>query len=145
LLLAKAKSQPKGLASIESHNRKQLLRSTNLKAPWTLLLLAFGSQNYPPATDYTKRFASFFFFPTRNVSILCRLLPARCLYSGYSPHRHLLGAALFLPGGSTEATPRLRIEASDHGSNQIEGVASHRRGEDPPETLRLPETDEEVA
>jgi hypothetical protein len=49
------------LVVIQSHSQKQLLRSTKSKAAWTLLLVSFGSQNYPPATDYTMyRFVLFF-------------------------------------------------------------------------------------
>jgi hypothetical protein len=63
LLLAKVKSQPKGVAVIQSHSQKQLFPSTNLKASLTLLSSAFGSQNYPPATLYTRTgsFLSVFF------------------------------------------------------------------------------------
>jgi hypothetical protein len=61
LFLAKAKSQPKGLAAIQSQSQKQLLSSTNLKAPQTLLSPAFGSQNYLPATLYTR--TGSFLFP----------------------------------------------------------------------------------
>jgi hypothetical protein len=59
----KAKSQPKGLAVVQSHSQKQLLPSTNLKAPQTLLSPAFGSKitHLPLFTLVPVRFFSLFF------------------------------------------------------------------------------------
>jgi hypothetical protein len=59
LLLLLPKANSSGLAAIQSHNQKQLLPSTNLKAPFPLLSPAFGSNKYPPATSYEEENGSF--------------------------------------------------------------------------------------
>jgi hypothetical protein len=86
----KAKSQPKGLAVIQSHSQKQLLPITNLKAPQTLVSPAFGSQNYPPATLYTRT-GSFLFssFPPERIATFLARDPDDCTLRRFH-HRALL-------------------------------------------------------
>jgi hypothetical protein len=62
LLLPKANSPTKWIIVIQSHSQRQVLPSTNLKAPQTLLSPALGSKNYPPATHYAHTVSAVRFF-----------------------------------------------------------------------------------
>jgi hypothetical protein len=53
------------LAANQSHNQKQLLRSTNLKAPLPPVFTFFGSKNYQLAINYTH---TGLFFPLYSAS-----------------------------------------------------------------------------
>jgi hypothetical protein len=79
------------------------LRSTKSKAPWTLLLAAFGSQNYPPATHYTYWFVSFLLSPSLAPPLPRARTTGRRQRSSraHAQARPAAGAGFFLPTVTT--------------------------------------------
>jgi hypothetical protein len=135
LLLPKANSQPKGLAAIQSQCQKQLLRITNLKAPFPLLSPAFGSNNYPPATGYEEENGLFYFIPSLGIRPIELLVTATVSPTARRPHPSSSpdGRCPHLPSSPVDCRSHLPSSLVDRRPQPPELV-----GRPPPPTSRVP-------